>query len=73
MDDTDLATVNRRLALLEEDAKGERLVSRHLLRKMTDVEQRLASLEEQVVSLRADLPGIIASTVGPLLREALKK
>ncbi len=69
--DPDLETVNRRLSLLEEDAKGERLVSRHVLRKVTDVEKELAELHAEIVMLRADLPNIIAATVGPLLREAM--
>ena len=78
--EADLETVNRRLALLEEDAKGEKLVSRHVRRKVTDVENRVANVEKElselraeIVTLRADLPDIIAATVGPLLREALAK
>ena len=71
--EADLETVNRRLALLEEDAKGEKLVSRHVLRKVTDVEKELAELRAEIVTLRADLPNIIAATVGPLLREAMAR
>ncbi len=71
--DPDLETVNRRLSLLEEDAKGEKLVSRHVLRKVTDVEKELAELRAEIVMLRADLPNIIAATVGPLLREAMAR
>ncbi len=80
MDDHDLETVNRRLALLEQDAEGEKRVSRHILRKVAELEsgqletnRRLSSLEDQLVTLRADLPGIIAAVVGPLLREAVAK
>ena len=71
--ESDFETVNRRLALLEEDAKGEKLVSRHVLRKVTDVEKELAELRAEIVTLRADLPNIIAATVGPLLREAMAR
>ncbi len=71
--ESDFATVNRRLGLLEEDAKGEKLVSRHVLHKVTDVEKELSELRAEIVMLRADLPNIIAATVGPLLREAMAK
>jgi chromosome segregation ATPase len=76
----DQDAVNRRLALLEEDVQGEKLVTRHILRKVTELEgearktnERLSALEDRLVTLRADLPGIIAAVVGPLLREALAK
>lgn len=73
MNDPDLETVNRRLSLLEQDAEGEKLVSRRLLRKLTGVEKELSELRAEVVALRADLPGIIAGAVMPLLREALAR
>jgi hypothetical protein len=72
----DLANMNRRVALIEEDAKGEKNVSRHILRKVTDNEGALLDLKREVgelrseiALLRADLPGIIANVVGALLRE----
>jgi hypothetical protein len=76
----DSETVNRRLALLEQGAEGEKLVSRHILRKVTELENeqrqtnlRLSAIEDRLVLLEANMPGIIANVVGPLLREALAK
>jgi hypothetical protein len=86
-DESELATLNRRVTLLEDDAKGEKLVSRHILRKVTEneallldvrneigeVRKELSELRSDLLTLRADLPGIIASTVSAILREELSR
>ena len=66
--------------MLEADAKGEKLVSRHILRKVTenetallDLKKEVSELRNDVLTLRADLPGIIASTVSAILREELSR
>lgn len=73
--------------MLEYDAKGEKLVSRHILRKVSENENLLlgvrnevgelrkevSELRNDVLTLRADLPGIIASTVSAILREELSR
>jgi hypothetical protein len=76
----DIADLKRRIALLEEDAKAEKLVARHILRKVTenenlllDVKKEVTDLRSDVALLRADLPGIIANVVGALLRDHLRK
>jgi hypothetical protein len=72
----DIADLKRRITLLEEDAKGERLVARHTLRKVTENETILLDVKKEVTELRndlalfrADLPGIIANVIGALLRD----
>jgi hypothetical protein len=76
----DIADLKRRITLLEEDSKGEKLVTRHILRKVTenetlllDVKKEVTELRSDVALLRADLPGIIANVVGALLRDHLRK
>ncbi|MGO8953219.1 MAG: hypothetical protein ACLPWS_17630 [Rhodomicrobium sp.] len=78
--ESELATLNRRVTLLEDDAKGEKLVSRHILRKVTENEALLLDLKKEVselrndfLTLRADLPGIVASAVSAILREELAR
>ncbi len=75
------------VTLFEDDAKGEKLVSRHILRKVTENEallldvrnevgelkKELSGLRADLITLRADLPGIIASTVSAILREELAR
>ena len=65
---------------LEKEVDGERAVSRHMLRKLNDVDDKLTSvakgvdrIEESVALLRADLPKIIADVVGAVMREDLAK
>jgi hypothetical protein len=79
-DEPELATLNRRVALLEDDAKGEKMVSRHILRKVTETENRLLEVKKEVndlrseiLTLRAELPGIVASAVSAILREELSR
>ena len=84
-EESELATLNRRVTLLEDDAKGEKLVSRHILRKVTENEtcclvctgwnsrKRSANSATMFSRLRADLPSIIASTVSAILREELSR
>ena len=87
----ELAELRRRVSLIEQDVEGERGVSRHILRKVTenetalldlradmaglrkDLSERLTSLENHFVTLRADLPGILASAVADALREDREK
>lgn len=86
-----IADLRRRVALIEQDVEGERGVSRHILRKVTesetalldiradvaglrkDLTERVASLENQFVTLRADLPRIIAEAVSAVVREELAR
>lgn len=79
-DETEFATLNRRVTLLEEEAKGEKLVSRHILRKITEneallleVKKEVSDLRNELVTLRADLPQIIASSISAILREELSR
>ena len=79
-EESELATLNRRVTLLEDDAKGEKLVARHILRKVTenetallDLKREVSELRNDVLTLRADLPSIIASTVSAILREELSR
>ncbi len=79
-DETEFATLNRRITLLEEEAKGEKLVSRHILRKITEneallleVKKEVSDLRNELVTLRADLPQIIASSISAILREELSR
>ena len=67
-------------ALLEQDVDGERNVSRHMLRKMNEMDDRLTSIamaadrvEQSVALLRADMPRIIAEVVAAVMREELAK
>jgi hypothetical protein len=76
----DIADLKRRITLLEEDAKGEKLVARHTLRKVTenenillDVKKEVTELRNDLALLRADMPGIIANVIGALLRDRLSK
>jgi hypothetical protein len=66
--------------LLEQDVDGERNVSRHMLRKMNEMDDRLTSIamaadrvEQSVALLRADMPRIIAEVVAAVMREELAK
>jgi len=72
----DIADLKRRITLLEEDTKGERLVARRTLRKVAenenillDVKKEVTELRNDLALLRADMPGIIANVIGALLRD----
>ena len=76
----DIADLKRRITILEEDAKGETLVTRHILRKVTeneiillDVKKEVTELRKDVALLRAEMPDIIANVIGALLRDRLGK
>ena len=76
----DIADLKRRITILEEDAKREKLVTRHILRKVTenenillDVKKEVTALRNDLALLRADMPGIIANVVGALFRDQLGK
>ena len=47
----DLAAINRRLKLLENEVEGERAVSRHILRKVTENEALLLEVRAEVGEL----------------------
>jgi hypothetical protein len=75
-DESDIGELRRRLSLLEQDFEGERNVSRYLVRRLNDMDDKLAGvakavdrLEQSVTLLRADLPRIIAEVVGAVMRE----
>ena len=57
-DESELATLSRRVSLLEQDAEGEKAVSRHILRKVGDVENAILDLTKAV----ADLTKVIGET-----------
>ena len=91
MREANISDLRRRVSLIEQDVEGERGVSRHILRKVTegetallgiradmaglrkDLTERVAPLENQLVTLRADLPRIIAEAVSAVVREELAK
>ena len=50
-DESEIAELRRRLAVLEQDAEGERTVSRHTLRKLGDVENAVLDLTKAVAEL----------------------
>jgi chromosome segregation ATPase len=74
--DLEASELRRRISLAEQEIEGEKRVSRHILRKVTENENSLAglrkevsALRDEVILLRADLPAIISNVVGALLRE----
>jgi uncharacterized coiled-coil protein SlyX len=50
-DDSEIAELRRRVALIEKDVDGERTVSRHMLRKLGDVENAILDLTKAVAEL----------------------
>jgi hypothetical protein len=40
-DESEISELSRRLALLEKDVEGERTVSRHMLRKLNEMDDKL--------------------------------
>ena len=76
----DLIAINRRLKLIENDIEGERSVSRHILRKVSENENALLELtktvnriEERLVLFQAELPRQLAAAVAEVLREELAR
>ena len=72
----DIADLKRRITLLEEDVKGEKLVTQAHPQKthrnekiLLDVKKEVTELRNDLALLRADMPGIIATVVGALLRD----
>ncbi len=51
----DIVELRRRVSLLEEDAKGEKSVSRHILRKLSDNERALLDLRGEVNEVRKEV------------------
>jgi len=79
-DESDIAELRRRVSLIEQDVDGERNVSRVMLRKLNEIDDKLASVakaadrvEQSVALLRADIPRIIAEVVAAVMREELTK
>ena len=79
-DESEISDLRRRLAVLEKEVEGERTVSRHMLRKLNDMDDKLTSvaksvdrIEEGLALLRADIPKIIADVVGAIMREDLPR
>ncbi len=50
-DESEISDLRRRLSLLEQDFEGERAVSRHMLRKLGDVENAILDLTKAVADL----------------------
>lgn len=76
MTDNDLTELRRRVSLIKQDIEGEKRVTRHILRKVTeneaislDLKKEVGELRTEITLLRAVLPGIISGVVGALLRE----
>lgn len=77
-----MTDLSRRVSLLEEETKGEKSISRHMLRKITenehmfldmkkemvDLRRELGEVRNEIVLLRADLPGIIAASIAPFFK-----
>jgi hypothetical protein len=86
-DESEIAELRRRLSLLEQDAEGERTVSRHTLRKVGDVENAildltkaiaeltrgLSRLEDFVMTSQAEMPRKFAEVAAVVMREELAK
>ncbi len=51
----DIAELRQRVSLLEEDAKGEKTVSRHILRKVSDNERAVLDVRGDLSDLRQDV------------------
>ena len=81
-DETNIAELRRRVSLLEQDVEESRAARSEMalldlradmagLRK--EMTERVTSLENQIVTLRADLPRIIAEAVSAVVREELAR
>jgi len=68
-DESEIAELRRRISVLEQDAEGERTVSRHTLRKVNDVEGAVLDLTKAVANLTKNVAEMVAAVV----REELAK
>ena len=62
-EESEIAELRRRISVLEQDAEGERTVSRHTLRKVNDVEGAVLDLTKAVANLTKNVADL-AKTVG---------
>ena len=80
-EETNIAELRRRVSLIEQDVEESRAARSEMalldlradmagLRK--ELTERVTSLENQIVTLRADLPRIIAEAVSAVVREERK-
>jgi hypothetical protein len=86
-DENEITELRRRLSLIEKDVEGERTVSRHMLRKIGDVEnavldltkavaelqKTLSRLEDFVMVSQAEMPRKFAEIAATVMREELAK
>jgi phage host-nuclease inhibitor protein Gam len=52
-----MPALSRRVTLLEEDAKGEKRVSRHILRKLNDVERLVLDMKREMADVKREMAG----------------
>ncbi len=60
-EETSIAELRRRVSLIEQDVEGERGVSRHILRKVTEAETAMLDLRADMAGLRKDLTERVTS------------
>ena len=60
-EETSIAELRRRVSLIEQDVEGERGVSRHILRKVTESETALLDLRADMAGLRKELTERVSS------------
>jgi hypothetical protein len=66
-DETNVAELRRRVSLIEQDVEGERGVSRHILRKVTESETALLDLRADMGGMRRELTERVAAVENQLV------